>query len=73
MQRYFFEIVESGRRHTDLNGLLLANDDAARDYARRIVQELAESYTHEANDWVVEIVADQRIIARIRFDGLPVH
>jgi Domain of unknown function (DUF6894) len=73
MRRYFFEIVETARRHSDLNGQLLPNDEAAKACARRIMRELAEGYEHKADGWVMEVVENRRVIARMRFDGQPPH
>jgi hypothetical protein len=73
MRRYFFGIVETARRHNDLNGQLLPSDEAAKAYAQRIMRELAEGYEHEIDGWVMEIVENERVVARMRFDGQPVH
>lgn len=73
MRRYFFQIVEAARRHSDLDGRLLPNDEAAKSCARRIMRELIEGYEHEADGWIMEIIADGHVVARMRFDSQRVH
>jgi hypothetical protein len=42
MPRYFFSIDHGDHCHDDETGTELRDDDAARDYARRVIRELIE-------------------------------
>ena len=64
MQRYFFIIrFGDGREHGDDEGTMLANDEAARTYAERVISELIDDpgYTDPGLRMVVTDEAERQI------------
>jgi hypothetical protein len=68
MPRYYFILQWDSREHDDPHGTALPNDQAARDYAERIIRELKEAGGYDDEDlaMVVKNAAD-RIVFSIPF------
>jgi hypothetical protein len=68
MVRYFF-ILDDGRRINDNTGTFLADDNAAREHASRIIAELTADVSFERYRGEIIIMRDDREISRIPFQS----
>jgi hypothetical protein len=57
MPRYRFTIIHRDKPHEDPEGTVLADDSAARDYARRVIRELKEGGGYD-DPYMLMLVTD---------------
>ncbi len=65
MGRYFFILQWPDRKHDDRYGTVLANDEAARAYAERIIRELKEAggYDDDGLTMIVKGAGRRRVFS----------
>ncbi len=65
MPRYYFILQWGNREHDDPHGTALPSDQAARDYAERIIGELKEAGGYNDDDltMVVKNAADRKVFS----------
>jgi hypothetical protein len=64
--RYFFVIASAGHEMDDRTEALLPNDNAAIEYARRIIDDLREEHPDDVLSIIVKNAADEVVY---RFPG----
>jgi hypothetical protein len=56
--RYFFVIKSGPMEGPDHDGTMLKDDEAAEQYARRIIRELKEGGGYDDGDWTIVVFGE---------------
>ena len=55
MRRYYFHMKDGYRGYEDTAGVVLASNEAALDYARRVATELMKNRERKARHWRIDV------------------
>jgi hypothetical protein len=69
MARYHFAVF-GPERHGDMHGTDLTDDDAAREYAVRIIRDLRHGDAHDWRGWTMEVTQGKRLVWQLPFDPM---
>jgi hypothetical protein len=67
MPRYRL-VIQNTDRFDDEDGVILADDQAARDYALQVVHELQKGDEASWSGYTMEVTRDGRVVWRIPFE-----
>jgi hypothetical protein len=71
MERYYFVVVDGADTVSDETGTILADDEAARQYALQIIAELKADASFAASDGQMMVMRGGQEIFRINFSSVP--